>query len=49
MAKRKSTDEAIGHTSKMSKDDDEIETISRLKNFVNEHVRKTGNFLIQFY
>lgn len=40
MNKRKSTDEAVGETSKKAKINDENELISRLQNFVNEHVRK---------
>lgn len=40
MNKRKSTDEAVRETSKKAKINDENELISRLQNFVNEHVRK---------
>lgn len=40
MNKRKSIDEAVGEASKKAKTNDENELISRLQNFVNEHVRK---------
>lgn len=41
----KSTQDITENTSRMTKNNDEIETIGRLKNFVIEHVRITVIFI----